>query len=180
MQQSLLRILSFSSRHWGFALLVAFVLFIDQLTKHLVTRYMVPGQSIPPTGTFQIHFVTNTGSAFGLFTNQTLFLAIASLVGIAVLLFFYRSQQTSGRLITISLGLQVGGAIGNLTDRVMFGYVVDFIQLGWWYTFNIADASIVTGIIILVVVIFLTDRQEQRKPSCDLPSELDPSDPPYN
>jgi len=125
-------------------------LMADQVTKGLVVLAMHPGQSIPSSGLFRLTYVTNSGSAFGLFLNQTLFLVLASFVGIGVLLIFYRTNPINSTMLRLSLGLQLGGAIGNLVDRVRLGYVVDFIDVGTWPVFNLADSAIVVGLIGLL------------------------------
>ncbi len=122
----------------------------DQATKGLVTRTMSPGQSIPDEGIVRATYVVNSGSAFGLFPDQTLLLTFASLVGIGVLLYFYRTHPVESLMLRLSLGLMLGGAMGNLIDRVRLGHVVDFIDVGAWPVFNIADSSIVVGLIGLM------------------------------
>ena len=133
------------------ALIVTLV--ADQATKGLVARTMSPGQSIPDAGVLRATYVTNSGSAFGLFPNQTLFLILASLVGIGVLLVFYRTHPVASSLLRLSLGLQLGGAVGNLIDRVRLGYVVDFIDVGSWPVFNLADSAIVVGLVGLMWIV---------------------------
>ena len=125
-------------------------LMADQVTKGLVVLAMHPGQSVPSSGLFRLTYVTNSGSAFGLFPNQTLFLILASFVGIGVLLIFYRTNPINSTLLRLSLGLQLGGAMGNLVDRVRLGYVVDFIDVGSWPVFNLADSAIMVGLIGLL------------------------------
>ncbi len=131
------------------AALILVVFITDQMTKAWVRASLIEGASRPREGFLRITHVSNTGSAFGLFPNQTLFLLIASLVGIAVLLIFFRRQAGRGFMVRASLGLQLGGAAGNLVDRITLGKVTDFIDVGAWPVFNLADASIVTGIVIL-------------------------------
>ncbi len=138
--------------------LVLLVLGIDQLSKYLVRANLAPGESFPAEGIFRITHVINRGSAFGLFPNQTVFLVLASLVGIAVLLLLYRNHPFPGVLLRLSLALQLGGAIGNLADRLRVGQVTDFIQLGWWPVFNLADASIMVGMAMLLAM-FLMAKQ---------------------
>ena len=125
-------------------------LMADQVTKGLIVLNMDPGQSVPDAGLFRFTYVTNSGSAFGLFPNQTLFLVLASFVGIGVLLVFYRTHPVNSPLLHASLGLQLGGAIGNLVDRVRLGFVVDFIDVGAWPVFNLADSAIIVGLIGLL------------------------------
>ena len=134
--------------------LILVVFITDQVTKAWVRASLIEGSSRPSGGFLRITHVSNTGSAFGLFPNQTLFLLIASLVGIAVLLVFFRKQAGRGFMVRASLGLQLGGASGNLVDRITLGKVTDFIDVGAWPVFNLADASIVTGIVILAWLLF--------------------------
>ena len=137
-------------------------LIADQASKELVRLALQPGQSVPASGLFRFTYVTNTGSAFGLFPNQTTALIVASFVGIGALLVFYRTHRTRGILLPISLGLQLGGATGNLVDRIRMGYVVDFIDVGWWPVFNLADSAIVVGLTALLWIILTT--QEKATP----------------
>ena len=104
------------------------------------------------------------GAAFGFFPNQTLFLVLASFVGIGVLLIFYRANSLNSTLLRLSLGLQLGGAIGNLVDRVRLGYVVDFIDVGAWPVFNLADSAIVVGLIGLLWTLTSTRGRDAPKP----------------
>jgi signal peptidase II len=136
-------------------LVIALVLAADQVSKHLVRTLMVMGESIPNEGIVRITYIINTGGAFGLFPNQTLLLTIAALAGVALMLFFYRTGAVPGGLARLSLALMLGGAIGNLIDRVRAGYVVDFVALGFWPVFNVADASMVMGITLLLAVALL-------------------------
>ena len=131
--------------------LVAVVLAVDQATKFVVTESLVLGESWPREGFFRITRVANTGSAFGLFGGQTLALTVASVVGIVVIAWFFRSVGNS-LLMRTSLGLMLSGAIGNLIDRIAHGYVTDFVDIGPWYIFNVADSAIVVGVIALLIL----------------------------
>lgn len=138
----------------------AVTLVSDQLSKYFVSTNMRLGESIPHDGPIVLTYVTNSGSAFGLFPNQTLFLIIASFIGICVLMIFYKSHHFSNPYVRLSLGLQLGGAFGNLIDRVRLGHVVDFIDLGWWPVFNLADSAIVIGLCCLMICIMLKPRTD--------------------
>ena len=147
----------------GLSLIVLLAALVaDQFSKYIVLTSMYPGQSIPETGLFRITYVTNTGSAFGLFPNQTFYLIIASFVGIAILLVFYHIHRVSSPILRISLGLQLGGAIGNLMDRLRLGYVVDFLDVGAWPVFNLADSAIVVGLVGLVFTMLTTSGGQER------------------
>lgn len=142
-------------------IIISVVFFIDQITKAIVRHNLVLHQSIPRDGPVQITHTFNTGSAFGLFPDQTLFLILASLVGISILLLIYGNNSLPSLPLRLSLGLQLGGALGNLVDRVRMGHVTDFIELGFWPVFNVADASIVVGIIIVGALFLFAGKREQ-------------------
>jgi signal peptidase II len=158
--------LGFLERH-RFLILVALAAFaLDQITKAVVVANVARGTSWPSDGFFRITHIGNTGSAFGLFDDRNSFLIIASFLGLAVLVYFYRSQPNPGLFIKGSMGLMLAGALGNLTDRVFRDHVVDFIDIGPWWIFNFADASIVTGLIMLGVTVVLFDQSAKPvKPS---------------
>ena len=143
---------------------LALVFGMDQVTKALVRANLFLGESTPRDGLFRITHTSNTGSAFGLFPDQTMFLIIASLVAIGVLLVVYKKQPFSGFPLRLSLGMQLGGAAGNLFDRVRVGHVTDFIDIGPWPVFNIADSGIVIGIIILGYLFLTTSKKSERTP----------------
>ena len=142
-------------------LTVAGVLAADQLTKLLINTYLPLHESWPREGFFRLTHGLNTGTAFGLFPNQTAVLIVASLLAIGFLYYFYRTQALPMLPLRLGIGLQLGGAFGNLIDRLRNGAVVDFIDVGPWPIFNLADSSIVIGIAIVVGVTLLT-RDEQR------------------
>ena len=126
------------------------VIALDQLTKHLVKSYMEFGQSIPGEGFLRLTYTTNTGGAFGILANQTFLLAMAALIGITVLLIYLRYLPLDSTLLKMGLGLDLGGAVGNLIDRLRSGEVTDFIKIGPWPVFNLADSSIVIGTILII------------------------------
>lgn len=145
----------------GLPLLVAAsVVALDQWSKSWIRDNLPLGESSPESGFLRLTHVANTGSAFGLLANQTFLLIITTLAILLIIPLFlhylsvhYRSPIIS--LSTISLGLILGGAIGNLIDRLRLGYVTDFIDVRlWnnfhWPAFNFADAAIVIGIFALI------------------------------
>ena len=134
---------------------------LDQLTKWLVRSNMVPGESIPREGLFRLTYTTNTGGAFGILANQAFLLAVVAIIGIGVFLVYLRYIPLQSTLLKVGLGLDLGGAIGNLIDRLRFGgKVTDFIDIGAWPVFNVADMSVVVGtIIIAYYLLFFTSRK---------------------
>ncbi len=137
--------------------LLAIIFLADQFTKWLVREFLEFRESVPADGFFRLTHTFNTGSAFGLFRDQNLPLILVSVVGITILLLIYRSQTQPGNLLRLSLGLQFGGAAGNLLDRVRLGHVTDFVDLGSWPIFNLADASIVVGLGLLAWMFLISD-----------------------
>lgn len=144
----------------------------DQVTKYLVTSNLRQGQSLILTSRlgsiFQITYVTNSGAAFGLFPNWSQVFIIVAVVVIVALVWYY-VQLADGRwAVQLALGLQLGGAIGNLIDRLrLAGHVIDFIDLNFWPLrrwpiFNIADASIVTGVTMLTLLMLWEEWQQER------------------
>jgi signal peptidase II len=98
---------------------------------------------------FQFTFITNTGAAFGVFPQLGGLFMVVAVVVIAAIIIFHHHLPTHNIWVRISLGLQLGGAMGNVLDRMLHGYVVDFIDVGFWPIFNIADLAIVLGVSIL-------------------------------
>ena len=123
----------------------------DQLTKHLARESLRLGESWPATGFFRFTYGTNSGTAFGLFPDQTVLLTVASVAAIGFIIYFHRTHGGRDWISKLTIGLLLGGAFGNLFDRVVAGEVTDFIDVGPWPIFNIADSSIVVGIAALVI-----------------------------
>lgn len=143
--------------------LAALVFLTDQFSKSLVREFLALRESIPAEGFFRITHTYNTGSAFGLFQGQNSPLILASLIGVTVLVLIYYSQRRPTLLLRLSLGLQLGGAAGNLLDRVLLGRVTDFLDVGAWPIFNVADASIVTGLVLLGWIFVTGGREPKRE-----------------
>lgn len=127
-----------------------FVFISDQITKYAVYKNMSLGESIPAEGIIRITYARNTGMAFSLFENFGIILLILSLIIASILIIYLFTIDKPRILIRIFSGLVVGGALGNILDRIRFGYVNDFIDVGWWPVFNIADSSITIAIGIYI------------------------------
>ena len=124
----------------------------DQLTKALVASRFLPGESVPLIPkVLQLTYVQNTGAAFGLFKGQQLVFVAVSVAVVAWILWEFRRQQgMASRLNLWAAGLVLGGAVGNLIDRLRLGYVVDFIDVRVWPVFNIGDSAITIGVTLLI------------------------------
>jgi signal peptidase II len=139
----------------GFLLPVVAVLtlVIDQISKRLVMINFRPGESWNPVAALgrwvSLTYVTNTGAAFGLFPDYGGIFMVIAVVVVAVIILYYRHLPGDQWLVQISLGLQLGGALGNLLDRLRYGHVIDFIDFKVWPVFNVADSSVFIGVVIL-------------------------------
>lgn len=160
------------SRAWVVLLIAAVVIGLDQWTKAWV-RATIPAYTamipFPALGEyFVFEHVFNYGAAFGILQNQSmLFVVIAIVVAIAILV-YVRYLPFDQHFVRFLLGLQLGGALGNLIDRLHQGHVTDFIKMGipdvyYWPNYNIADSSIVTGVIGLGIYILMDDIRKQRQ-----------------
>ncbi len=142
-------------------LIALIVIAADQFTKALVTGNLMVGESIPPDGLVRITYVVNTGAAFGMLPQYSVYLALIAIVVIALVLFYQRYLPNDILLIKVALGLQLGGAVGNLIDRLRYGYVVDFIDTRVWPVFNLADSAISVGVVVLAFyLIFSKEKKE--------------------
>lgn len=127
------------------------VVVVDQITKAIAIAKLDPSISIPAVGRFvSFSLVENTGAAFGLLRDQTIAFILISMAAISFTIFYLIKKKAS---FYLPFALILGGALGNLIDRLRFGYVIDFIDLHWWPVFNIADSCITAGSVILFYII---------------------------
>ncbi|MGM5488003.1 MAG: signal peptidase II [Nanobdellota archaeon] len=121
--------------------LAALIVLIDQLTKHLVDQFV----SVPvDLGLFSIILVKNTGAGFGILQGQRILLVLITIAVIFVLAYYLNTAKEYG------LAVILGGAVGNLIDRIFLGHVIDFISFGFWPAFNIADTAITIGVAMVM------------------------------
>ncbi len=142
-----------------FGALALVIVVIDQASKAWLVGQLQPGGSMPVVGDLiRLTFVQNNGALFGLFRDSALLFGLVSLVVVGAIV-WYHGHTPRSTLLSIALGLLLGGAIGNLIDRLRLGYVVDFVDAGIgtirFYTFNAADAAISTALLLLILSAFL-------------------------
>ena len=131
------------------------IVFLDQLTKFLIKQNLQLSQSIPIiSNVFHLTYITNTGSAFGLFKGLNVFFIVFLIIVIGFIIHFIKKIRENEKLLQFSIGLLLGGTIGNLLDRVLLGYVVDFIDFRIWPVFNIADSAVTIGVILLIILLW--------------------------
>ncbi|SMB94458.1 signal peptidase II Aspartic peptidase. MEROPS family A08 [Thermanaeromonas toyohensis ToBE] len=134
-------------------LLLALIVFLsDQISKLLVRQWLQPNQSVPVLNNiFHLTYINNPGAAFGIFAYQTPLFIILTLAVIGIIIIAYKQFPIHNRLnLKLALALQLGGALGNLLDRIRFGYVVDFLDFRVWPVFNLADVAIVLGVGLII------------------------------
>jgi signal peptidase II len=144
----------------GAVALAAFV--ADQVTKHVVTSSLDLGESAHVLGPLDIHHVQNTGIAFGLFGGATPLVVLFTGAALVWMLVFFARSGSRHVLIPVALGFLIGGSASNLLDRVRLGHVTDFLDLGFWPAFNLADSFICIGVALLVYALFAAERTPPR------------------
>ena len=139
----------------------------DQITKALVVASIPFGARQEVLGEFvQLWHVRNTGAAFSLFPGATWLFLVVTVGALVMIAYFYRAFRSRGAWIHVVLGAVLAGTLGNLTDRIRHGYVVDFVSVGIgelrWPTFNVADSALVVGIGLLVLYLSFVDERRGR------------------
>jgi signal peptidase II len=134
--------------------LAGLIVVLDQLTKAWLVSFLAPGQSVAVVGdTIRLVHSQNAGGLFGFLQGQAVVFGLISMIVIGLIV-VYHARAGGGRYLSITLGLLLGGALGNLVDRIRLGYVVDFVDAGLgdlrWYTFNVADAGISFSLLLLL------------------------------
>lgn len=172
----------FARRRWPlFVLLAASVVVVDQVAKALITRSLAVGQSVDIVGdVVRIVFGQNTGALFGLFQDNALAFGVVSLLVVGLIV-AYHARAAASLYLTVTLGFLLGGAIGNMLDRLRLGYVVDFVDVGIgptrFYTFNVADSAISLAILLLFVAALRPALVEGARTGAatDTPAAADPA-----
>ena len=163
-----------SNTRWMF-IIATIIVVIDQITKVLVRRYLPLGEMWNPWEWMMpyarlIH-INNTGAAFGMFKNgNPIFMTLAVIVSGAII-YYYPRIPANEKLIRFSLSLQLAGALGNLIDRIIFGQVTDFVSVGNFAIFNVADSSITVGVAILLIAVWWQERNDKKKAAAANPQE---------
>ena len=153
------------------------IIFFDQLTKWLVRVNLAPEEIWAPWAWLlpyaRIVNWHNTGIALGLFQNKNILIIIlAFLVSIGIIYYFPKVPRVD-LFLRIALAMQLGGAIGNMIDRVYQGHVTDFISLGPFPVFNVADSSISIGVVVLLVGVYIMDTKKKKPEQTSEPDQDD-------
>lgn len=131
------------------------IIFLDQLTKFLIKQNLQLSQSIPIIkDILHITYITNTGSAFGLLKGFNFIFIAFSIIVIIVIFYFFKKVKENENLLQFSVGMLLGGTIGNLIDRLLQGAVTDFIDFRIWPVFNLADSAVTISVVILIILLW--------------------------
>lgn len=142
----------------------AMVLAADQATKFLVRDLMQPDQTFPLIdGFLKLTYVRNTGAAFGMFSHGRPIFVIATIIAIVLILVYHYKTKETNVWFNLALGLELGGALGNLVDRVFLGWVTDFIHVMKFAVFNAADSAITVGVCLLLITLALDMIRERKE-----------------
>jgi lipoprotein signal peptidase len=146
--------------------LAAAVVVADQLTKAWIASTLAPGRSMAVVGdTLRLVHGQNNGALFGLFRDNAALFGLISILVVGLIV-AYHGRSGRSPYLSVALGLLLGGALGNMTDRLRLGYVIDFVDAGIgslrWYTFNVADAAISAAILMLIALAIRPSLGDQR------------------
>ncbi len=133
----------------------AIVLFIDQLAKLLIKKNFQLNESIQIINNIlNLTYITNNGSAFGMFKGFNSIFIIFSIIVIFAIFYFLKKINQNEKLLQISVGLLLGGTLGNLADRLIYGSVIDFIDFRIWPVFNVADSAVTISAMLLILILW--------------------------
>jgi len=152
----------YAIRFGGIMMIAGVVVLLDRFSKAWIRHHFQLGESRPVTAWFYLTFVQNTGTAFGLFQGNNKALLILALLILAALLYGARGlSERGGFWGALGVALVLGGAVGNVMDRIHYGQVIDFLDFRLWPIFNIADSAITVGTISIMVGLLLRDWPEE-------------------
>jgi signal peptidase II len=151
-------------KNFAWLLMAAVIIVLDQVTKFLIAHFLLVEEVVSVTSFFNLYFTFNTGAAFSFLADangwqEWLFGGLALLISLAIISWLFRTKKAKA-WTKFSFMLILGGAVGNLIDRVLYGHVRDFLYFHWhdllrWPAFNLADSAICLGAILLILEMFL-------------------------
>jgi signal peptidase II len=157
------RSLAAGSAQWiALASVVAAAVAADQATKRIVRAELALGDEVAVAGALTLHHVQNTGIAFGLFASATSIVIVLTAAAVLWMLAYFTRSGSRHPILPVGLGLVIGGSVSNLADRIRLGHVTDFLDVGFWPAFNLADTFIVVGVSLLLGALVVADREPRR------------------
>lgn len=166
---------AFLKRSYWLFIVAGLIVVIDQVTKWLVVTNIPYGGIWSPwdwlTPIARIVHWSNTGVAFGMLQGMNpVFIGLAIVVS-GMIVYYYQKLEKQDGLLKLALMLELGGAIGNLVDRIRFGHVIDFVSVGNFPVWNVADACITVGVIILLFGVWMQEKREKNRQAEAAPTE---------
>ena len=153
--------------YWLLISVAGLIVVVDQVTKAIVRANIPFGGRWMPLDWLAPYFRfvhwENTGAAFGMFQSGGLIFGILAVIVSIFIVIYYPQIPKEEKLMRVAMAMQLGGAIGNLIDRIVFGPVTDFISVGSFPVFNIADSSITVGVGLLILALWLHDQREKKE-----------------
>ncbi len=150
-----------------FYIIAALIVITDQAIKYFIHSSMKLSQSIPIINNIlNLTYVRNTGAAFSLFVGFSSYLVIIGLVVAAAVVYFHYKGPQSNYYLQIGLAFVLGGSLGNMIDRIIHGYVIDYIDIMIWPVFNLADIMINIGVILIAYKLFA--EEEGKNAACSV------------
>ncbi len=146
------------------------VILVDQATKLIIRQNLILGQAwlpFPPSEFFRIVYWQNTGAAFGIFQNGNMVLKVLTSAIILFILVHYQTIPYEQKFVRVCLAIMLGGAVGNLIDRFTQGYVLDFIAVGNFPVFNVADSCVTVGVGLLILALLLEEKKAKNEISTE-------------
>lgn len=156
-------------KYWGIFSIAGLIIALDQWTKWLVRANIAPGQSWLPDSLqwlspyARIVHWYNKGAAFGIFQEGSMVFTVLAFIVSAAIIYYYPQVSRQDWPLRLAMSMQLGGAIGNLIDRLTIGHVTDFISIGTFPVFNIADSSISVGCVVLLLGVWWQERSAKRE-----------------
>lgn len=159
------------TRGWHWVWVAALVVALDQITKAWIARHLAPGETVTLLPVLAVTLRDNPGAAFSMLADAAgwqrwFFSAVALVVSLAILAYLYRLDARGKRVLVVGLALILGGAVGNLVDRLRTGEVIDFIVVHWkgayFPAFNAADSAITVGAILFLIDALILERARSR------------------
>ena len=146
-----------------FFLVSALVAALDYVFKYLVSHNMTVGQSVPVIPGIRLTYVQNRGMAFGMLSDSRWVFLVLSTVMIAALIYYIAFQKGYAHMVYVSMALALGGGIGNMIDRLLYGYVIDYVDFYplpfWTWVFNLADAAICAVVVLFAVYLLFFEKK---------------------
>jgi signal peptidase II len=157
------RLMNFIENNLALVLVAITIIIVERIVKFYVTEYLRLGESIPViSNVFMITRSENTGAGFGVLAGQNWLFIGAALLVILMIIYFY-NKIIYDRLLVFASAFILAGTVGNMMDRLFFGRVIDYLDFAFWPTFNLSDVSLVIGVILLGIHMYIWQKEPEHE-----------------